>query len=73
VIRLNATIDQKKVEEMKNQFGDILTTQGNLLLSGPLPEERDEPEIAHLPRLILDFNRKDFGRLRELIDEINED
>jgi hypothetical protein len=73
VIRLNAAIDQKKVGEMKNRFGDILTPQGNLLLSGPLPEESDEPEIAHLPRLILDFNRKDFGRLRELIDEINED
>jgi hypothetical protein len=73
VIRLSSAIDQKKVEEVKNQFGDILTPKGNLLLSGPLPEESDEPEIAHLPRLILDFNRKDFGRLRELIDEINED
>jgi uncharacterized protein (TIGR00730 family) len=73
VIRLNAQIDQQKVEELKNHFGDILTPQGDLLLSGPLPEESDEPELAHLPRLILDFNRKDFGRLRELIDVINAD
>jgi len=50
-----------------------LTPQGDLLLSGPLPEERDETEVAHLPRLILDFNRKDYGRLRALIDVINED
>lgn len=71
VIRLNSQIDQQKVEEVKKQFGDILTPKGDLLLSGPLPEESDEPEIAHLPRLILDFNRKDFGRLRELIDVIN--
>ncbi|NIR17938.1 MAG: hypothetical protein GWN86_30170 [Desulfobacterales bacterium] len=66
-------MDQKKVDEAKKHFCDLLTPQGDLLLSGPLPEESDEPEIAHLPRLILDFNRKDFGRLRELIDVINED
>jgi hypothetical protein len=40
-------------------------------LSGQLHAEQDEPELAHLPRLVLDFNRKDFGRLRNLIDEIN--
>ncbi len=71
MIRLNSPIDQQKVQEVKKKFGDILTPQGDLLLSGPLTEESDEPEIAHLPRLILDFNRKDFGRLRELIDVIN--
>jgi uncharacterized protein (TIGR00730 family) len=73
VIRLNSLIDPQKVEAMKNHFGEILIPQGDLLLSGPLPEERDEPEVAHLPRLILDFNRRDYGRLRELIDVINED
>jgi uncharacterized protein (TIGR00730 family) len=73
VIRLNSPIDQKKVDQVKNDFGDILTPQGDLLLSDPLPEESEEPEIAHLPRLIIDFNRKDFGRLRELIDVINKD
>jgi hypothetical protein len=42
-----------------------------MYLSGPLPEEADEPEIADLPRLVLNFNRKDFGKLRKLIDAIN--
>jgi hypothetical protein len=73
VIRMNSLMDQKKVDEAKKIFCDLLTAQGDLLLSDPLPEESDEPEIAHLPRLIIDFNRKDFGRLRELIDVINED
>ena len=36
-----------------------------------LPEEADEEQIADLPRLVVDFNRKDFGRLRKLIDAIN--
>ncbi len=71
VIRLTCGIEKSKVKEMKADFSDILIPQGDLFLSGPLTEEMDEPEIAYLPRLILDFNRRDFGRLRELIDVIN--
>jgi len=73
VIRLTSGIDQKKLEELKISFGDILRPQGQIYLSGPLPEETDEPEIKHLPRLILDYKREDFGRLRDLIDIINGD
>ncbi len=71
VIRLTSSIDPPKVNELKSRFSDILTPSGGLSLSDPLPIEADEPEIAHLPRLILDFNRKNFGRLRDLIDAIN--
>jgi len=72
VIRLTSAMDEQKVREFKNSFSDILTPQGDLFLSGPLPIESDEPEIAHLPRLVVDFDRKDFGRLRSLIDAIND-
>ena len=71
VIRLTSNIDQGKVEELRIRFSDILRSNGEIHLSGPLPEEIDEPGIGHLPRLILDFKRDDFGRLRELIDAIN--
>jgi hypothetical protein len=73
VIRLTSGIEQRKVEELKGSFSDILGPDGEMYLSGPLPEEMDEPEIEHLPRLILNFKRDDFGRLRELIDAINND
>ncbi len=73
VIRLTSIIDQQKVKKLKARFFDILTPRGDISLSGPLPEEIDEPEIAHLPRLIVDFNRKDFGRLRNLIDDLDGD
>jgi uncharacterized protein (TIGR00730 family) len=73
VIRLTSGIDQKKLKELKVSFADILRPQGQIYLSGPLPEEIDEPEIKHLPRLILDYKREDFGRLRDLIDVINGD
>ena len=71
VIRLNAAVDQKKTEILRISFSDIFRPGGKMYLSGPLPQEVDEPEIAHLPRLIIDFKRENFGRLRELIDAIN--
>ena len=71
VMRLNSTITTKNLETLKNHFSDILIPDGTVLLSKALPEENDEPEIAHLPRLVIDFNRVDFGRLRQLIDRIN--
>lgn len=71
VLRLNAPLDQDKVTALKAKFSDMLTPGGDLRLSGPLPVEMDEPEIAQLPRLIVDFNRHDFGLLKALIDDIN--
>jgi len=71
VIRLTSDIDPNSLEELKDLFSDILTPDGNMYLSGPLPAESDESEFASLPRLVVDFNRKNFGRLRSLIDAIN--
>jgi len=68
---MTSTIDQSKINELKSLFPDILKPNGDIYASGPLLAENDEPEISHLPRLILDFNRIDFGRLKCLIDEIN--
>jgi hypothetical protein len=34
-------------------------------------EEADEFKLVELPRLAFHFNRRNFGRLRELIDVIN--
>ncbi len=72
VIRLTSEISLQAVGELNSLFTDMLVPGGRIILSGPLPEEADEPEIAHLPRLVLDFNSRDFGRLRSLIDVIND-
>jgi hypothetical protein len=31
-----------------------------------------EPDLAHMPRLVFHFNRRSLGRLRMLIDAIND-
>lgn len=71
VIRLTSGIDMQSVEDLNARFRDILMPGGSIYMSGPLPAEADEPEIADLPRLIIDFNRTNFGRLRRLIDAVN--
>lgn len=71
VIRLSSGIDPQCVEELKDRFQDILIPGGSIYLSGPLLAEADEPEIANLPRLVVDFNRKDFGRLQSFIKAIS--
>jgi uncharacterized protein (TIGR00730 family) len=73
VIRLRSDISQQKVEDLRMHFSEILRPQGEIHLSGPLPEEADEPEIMDLPRLVLGFDRKNFGGLKAFIDSINSD
>ena len=71
VLRLLSVLDPVQVGKLQEEFQDLLTPRGRLILGGPLPEEEDEPDLAELPRVVLDFNRKDFGRLKTLIDRIN--
>jgi uncharacterized protein (TIGR00730 family) len=71
VIRLNSPVDETVIKGLKDQFSDILSADGDIYLSGIFPEEMDEPDIRHLPRLVVDFNRLNFGRLKEFIDAVN--
>ena len=43
---------------------------GVLLLA--LLEEQDEPDLAELPRLVFHFDRRSHGRLRQLINRLND-
>lgn len=71
VIRMTSELSPQAVAELKEGFSDILTCGGDICVSCSLPEEVDEEKLADLPRLVVDFNRRDFGRLRKLIDAIN--
>ena len=73
VIRLCSGISQQKLEDLRSRFSEVLRPHGEMHLSGPLQEEIDEPEVKDLPRLVLGFDRKNFSRLKALIDFINSD
>jgi uncharacterized protein (TIGR00730 family) len=73
VIRMLEKLPDNALESIKMEFSDMLKSGGNIWPSVELPEEADEPELQNLPRLLVDFNRIRFSRLRALIDAINED
>jgi uncharacterized protein (TIGR00730 family) len=72
VIRMVSGLQEPRLRELKMQFADILEDGGDMVMSAALPRECDEPELTHLPRLLIDFNKQDFARLRQFIDAIND-
>ena len=70
VMRLQQRIPDADVVRLSEEFRDMLTT-GTIRQGVALAEEADEPQIAQLPRLVLRFNRKDYGRLIQLIHRLN--
>ena len=72
VFRLNRRLSEETLETINVQFEDILSS-GRFNQRELLPDERDEPDLAHLTRLVFHFNRRSLGRLRQLVDVINLD
>ena len=72
VIRLATPLSNEYADELRKNFSSLLVPDGEMYLSGHLPEEADEPDIAGFQRLVLDFNRCDYGQLRKLIDAVND-
>jgi uncharacterized protein (TIGR00730 family) len=70
VMRLLHTPGDELLEKINANFSDILL-EGDFTIGGPFPEEQDDPELAPLPRLIFNFDRRNYGRLRKMIDLIN--
>jgi hypothetical protein len=56
--------------DLNDKFADIVRS-GEIVQSVALRQEKNEPEIWDLPRLLLTPYRDRFGRFRQLIDAIN--
>ena len=70
VLRICKALTRNAIRDLNLQFSDLLR-KGKIVESGALPQERNQPEIADLPRLVLLPHRHAFGRYRQLIDSIN--
>ena len=70
VFRLTENPSPELIEAINERFRDILI-DGRFELSAALREEREEPQLIALPRLVFHFNRRNLGRLRQLIDCLN--
>jgi len=71
VLRLHRAPTPSQLQQIITEFSDICAG-GTFQVSGPLPVERDEPALAEMSRLVFPFNRRDHGRLRILIDYLND-
>lgn len=72
VLRLNRAISDKTLEDINKKFKDILT-DGEICVSPPTKKEIEGGEYPDLPRLIMNFNHRNHGRLYEMIRIINKD
>jgi hypothetical protein len=71
VMRLQRNPTAEQLKEINSKFADI-AVDGVFEATGPHPLEHDEPALENLPRLVFKFNRRDHGRLRMLIDYLND-
>lgn len=67
VIRMQSSLTLEQVAQLNEQFKDIVA-KGEIIQTPALPEEM---ELQGLPRLVFEHTRRKFGRLRQLIDAIN--
>ncbi len=69
VLRVQVAPSKGELADLNRRFSDIVV-RGSIRAATPFPPERnDHPE---LPRLAFRFDRFHYGRLRQLIDAINE-
>jgi uncharacterized protein (TIGR00730 family) len=72
IIRLNREISEKTLKLINQEFKDILI-DGEIKNSLPADKEKEQAEFLDLPRLAMNFNLHDYGRLCEMIQVINKD
>lgn len=72
VMRLNHPVSDQMLSGLNREFKDILV-DGEFKKTKPLPEEESSyPDLNHLERITFRFNRRNFGRLRQLINHLNQ-
>ena len=70
VIRLKYAPTDSAIEAMNEDFADIIAGAPFQRI-GPTTEESEDGEHLNLQRIAFGFNRRDYGRLRQLIDVLN--
>jgi uncharacterized protein (TIGR00730 family) len=70
VIRLKRPPADAAIESLNQDFADIITGPPIHRIQ-PTPEEAEDGDCVDLARVAFGFNRRDYGRLRQLIDHLN--
>jgi uncharacterized protein (TIGR00730 family) len=70
IVRLRAAPTPDELQQLSEEFADILV-EGAIEATEPLPTEVRGDDHVELPRIILRFDRRSWGRFRALIDRLN--
>src|SRR5258706_16410902 len=70
VIRLNHAPADSALKAMNEDFADIVIGP-EIRRIEPTAEELADDDDVEMPRIGFGFNRRDYGRLRQLIDVLN--
>ena len=68
VLRLKSELSSSQIEQLNDEFMDLVHSE-RIEQTSALPAEQDHLE---LPRLVFHHTRRAWGRVRQLIDRINE-
>jgi uncharacterized protein (TIGR00730 family) len=70
VVRLLHPPTAAEVADLSARFADLVI-DGSIRASGPLPPERADDDQVELPRLVMHYDPRKAGRLRDLINAVN--
>ena len=71
VLRLTRDLSDDLLTQLNDEFNDLVES-GRIERTGPHKLESDEHDLLSLPRITLAFDRKKVGRLRQMVDVIND-
>jgi hypothetical protein len=71
VFRLNNDLSDSEIQVLEREFPELRTSGTRIERTPPFPEEHDEPDLMHLPRITIHFNRNHYGLLIAFIGRIN--
>ena len=70
VLRLKNAPSPSAIESLNDDFGDIILGERFKIVEAT-PEEREDNDHIDLPRIAFGFDRRQYGRLRMLLDVVN--
>lgn len=71
ILRFHQALDGATIEELNREFADIVSA-GRIEAAEPSADETSENDALDCARLAMTFDRRSFGRLRQLIDHLNQ-
>lgn len=70
VLRMKRAPSESALEGLNEDFADILSGAKMHVIEAT-PEEKEDNDFLHLERIAFGFDRRQYGRLRQLIDALN--